>query len=157
MKIRLLVVGKTSVSWLEEGMGVYRNRLDHYCDFSIDVIPDIRNAGTMDKIKLMHLEAKEITKRLRPGELLLLLDENGRQFTSEDFAERLNKWMVAGNRSIAFVIGGAFGIDPELKQKADFILSLSEMTFSHQLIRVIFLEQLYRAFTILKNEPYHHR
>jgi 23S rRNA (pseudouridine1915-N3)-methyltransferase len=157
MKIRVLLVGKTAFPYLEEGIGIYSKRLDHYCDFSLEVIPDIRNAGTMDRTRLMQLESEELLKRIKPGDIVVVLDENGKQVNSEGFSLQLNKWMVSGNKNLVFIIGGAFGTDTRLKSRADFKLSVSSMTFSHQMIRLIFLEQLYRAFTIIKNEPYHHR
>ncbi len=157
MKIRLLVIGKTSASYLEEGIGIYSGRLVHYSDFSIDVIADVRNAGALDKPKLLQLESQEIRKRIKPGDIVVLLDEKGKQISSEGFAKQLEKWMLAGNKNLVFVVGGAFGVDEALKKRSDFKMSLSSMTFSHQMVRLIFLEQLYRAFTILKNEPYHHR
>ena len=152
-----MVVGKTAFPYLENGCDVYKNRLIHYCDLTIEIIPDIRNAGSMDKIKLVQLESQEIRNRIKPGDYVVLLDENGKQLSSEGFSTQLNKWQLSGIKRIVFVIGGAFGTDEQLKLKSDLKLSLSMMTFSHQMIRLIFLEQLYRAFTILKNEQYHHR
>ena len=157
MKIRLLVIGKTSATYLEEGISVYSDRLDHYCDFTIEVISDIKNARSLDNSKLMKLESMEFLKRIKPGDITVLLDENGKQFSSDGFAKQLDKWAQTGNKNLFFIIGGAFGADEVLKERADFRLSLSSMTFSHQMVRMIFLEQLYRAFTILKNEKYHHR
>ena len=152
-----MVVGKTAFPYLEDGCDLYKNRLGHYCDFTFEIIPDIRNAGSMDKPKLIQLESKEIINRIKPGDFVVLLDENGKHMSSDGFAIQLNKWQLSGMKRIIFIIGGAFGADESLKIKADFKLSLSQMTFSHQMIRLIFLEQLYRAFTILKNEQYHHR
>jgi 23S rRNA (pseudouridine1915-N3)-methyltransferase len=111
----------------------------------------------MDRTRLMQLESEELLKRIKPGDIVVVLDENGKQVNSEGFSLQLNKWMVSGNKNLVFIIGGAFGTDTRLKSRADFKLSVSSMTFSHQMIRLIFLEQLYRAFTIIKNEPYHHR
>lgn len=157
MKIKLMVVGKTASPWLIEGIDVYVKRLIHYTDFSFEVVPDIRNAASLSQEQLKDLEATAIMKRVQPRDMIILLDEGGKQFSSEQMAEQLQKWMTAGSSNILFVVGGAFGFGKELQAAAKFRISLSPMTFSHQMVRLIFVEQLYRAFTILRKEPYHHR
>lgn len=157
MKIKLLVVGKTASPWLIEGIDVYVKRLIHYTDFTFEVIPDIKNAGNMQQEQLKDLEATAVLKKVQPRDLVILLDEGGKQFSSEQMADQLQKWMSAGSSNVVFVVGGAFGFGKELLSAAKFRISLSAMTFSHQMVRLIFVEQLYRAFTILKKEPYHHR
>ena len=157
MKIKLLVIGKTSAVYLEEGIQVYLKRLVHYADFSMEVIPDIKVNSSTETAKLKELEAHAFLKKLAPRDFVVLLDENGKQFSSEGLASQINKWQVAGDKNLVFIIGGAFGFGEELKKRSSMSLSLSEMTFSHQMVRLIFVEQLYRAFTILKGEQYHHK
>ncbi len=157
MKIKLLAIGKTASPYLEEGITVYLNRLIHYADFSFDIIPDVKSAGTMEVNKLKDLEAQSYLKRITTRDYVILLDENGKRFTSEAFAVQLNKWQSTGDKNLVFVIGGAFGFGEALKARANQSIALSDMTFSHQMVRLIFVEQLYRAFTILKGEGYHHK
>ena len=120
MKMKLLVVGKTASPWLMEGIDVYVKRLVHYTDFSVEVIPDIRNAGSLSQEQLKELEATAIMKRVQPRDMIILLDEGGKQFTSEQLAEQLQKWMSAGSANILFVVGGAFGFGKELLAAAKF-------------------------------------
>ena len=157
MKIKLLVIGKTAADYLDSGISIYTKRLVHYVDFSIQVVPDIKTGKTTDPARLKEQEAQAFMKLLTNRDFVVLLDENGRKFSSVDFAGQLNKWMMQGDKNLVFVIGGAFGFGEELIKKSSFSMSLSSMTFSHQMVRLIFVEQLYRAFTILKGEPYHHK
>jgi len=157
MKIKMMVIGKTSASWLEEGIALYRKRLQHYCDFELEVIPDIKGGGSLEIPKLKELEAQSFLKKLTPRDTVILLDENGKEFTSEGFAKRLNLWNDRGEKNLVFIVGGAFGFGNALHEKASLKISLSPMTFSHQMVRLIFVEQLYRGFTIIKGEPYHHK
>lgn len=155
MKVELWAIGKTNETYLEKGIDIYRKRLRHYLKFNFVIIPDIKKAGKLSAKQLKNKEAEAVLQRLKPGDFLLLLDENGQQYTSEGFARFLNHQLQLSHRRIIFVIGGAFGFAPELYQQASVQLSLSKMTFSHQMIRLFFVEQLYRGMTILNNEKYH--
>ncbi|MBL0342580.1 MAG: 23S rRNA (pseudouridine(1915)-N(3))-methyltransferase RlmH [Bacteroidetes bacterium] len=157
MKIRLMVIGKTSSSYLVEGIDEYVKRIGHYADFSLEVLPDIKKASSLQSHQLKDLEAEAFLKRIGVRDYVILLDEKGKADSSEGFAKSLQKWMVAGDKNPVFIIGGAFGFGKSLYEKAALKLALSEMTFSHQMVRLIFVEQLYRAFTIIRNEPYHHK
>ncbi|MCF8370009.1 MAG: 23S rRNA (pseudouridine(1915)-N(3))-methyltransferase RlmH [Bacteroidales bacterium] len=156
MKITLLLIGKTDKSYIKEAVEVYAKRLVHYIPFEMQVIPDIKNAKKQSTDQLKQKEGEAILSALSPGAELILLDEGGKEFSSTGFAALLEKKMITGTRQLCFVIGGAYGFSPEVYQKADMKFSLSKMTFSHQMVRMIFVEQLYRAFTIIKGEPYHH-
>jgi len=157
MKIKLLMIGKTAFSYLEEGMELYLKRLVHYTDLTLEIIPDVKRTAATSPQKLKDLEAEAILKKIGPRDVIVLLDEYGKTFSSLKFAAQVQKWMQTGDKNMVFIIGGAFGFGNALHEKALMKISLSEMTFSHQMVRLIFLEQLYRAFTIIKNEPYHHK
>lgn len=157
IKIKLLAIGKTSGSWLQEAVDVYCSRVQKYTGFSFEIVPDVRNASSLPQVKLLELEAEAILKRLGDRDEVVLLDDKGKQFSSEQFALWLDKKMQTSDKTIVFIIGGAFGFGDKLRQRAHPEISLSMMTFSHQMVRLIFMEQLYRAFTIIKGEPYHHR
>ena len=154
MHIMLLTMGKTDIPWVAEGLKMYASRLVHYVPFTINEIPSVKSAGSLSPDQLKTREAALFLKTIKPSDTVILLDEHGEEYTSLGFADRLQKWLTAG-KNLVFVIGGAFGFAQEMYARADGKLSLSEMTFSHQLVRTIFAEQLYRAFTILKGEPYH--
>ncbi len=156
MKIKLLWIGKTADKYLEAGINIYAGRLKHYCRFETQTLPDIKNAKNLSKEELKEKEGKLILDTLSQGEILVLMDENGKQFTSPQLADFVQKLLNRGSQQIVFVIGGAYGFSEEVYQRADAKVSLSLLTFSHQMVRLIFAEQLYRAFTILKGEPYHH-
>ncbi|WP_462319657.1 23S rRNA (pseudouridine(1915)-N(3))-methyltransferase RlmH [Marinilabilia sp.] len=156
MKVLLLMVGKTSEKWLHEGIESYFGRLNHYLPFEARVLPDIKNAGKIKPEALKKMEGEAILKTIDKSDSLILLDEGGKQFSSRNFAGFMEKQMLAGTRSLVFVIGGAWGFSEEVYNRSNSRISLSKMTFSHQMVRLIFAEQLYRAMTILKNEPYHH-
>ena len=154
MKLTLMVIGKTDPDYLQEGIEEYSKRLGHYINFEFRVIPFNRNKRISD-----DLSAKEITKiisALGSGRELCLLDEKGKQFSSREFAIFLEKKMASSLKELIFIAGGPYGFPEEIYKSAGSIISLSKMTFSHQMVRLLFLEQLYRAFTILKGEPYHH-
>ena len=155
MTITLLLVGKTSDSRLASLIEDYRERLKHYLPFELIVIPDIKNAKTLNEEQLKAAEGEAILARLTPSMDVLLLDEHGREFRSIDYAEFLQKKMNAG-RDLTLIIGGAYGFSPAVYARANGKISLSQMTFSHQMIRLMAIEQIYRAMTILRNEPYHH-
>ena len=155
MKIQLLVVGKTSDPRLVSLIDDYQQRLKHYVSFEFVVLPDIKNAKSLTQEQLKTAEGQAILSCLTPSMEVLLLDEHGREFRSIEFAKFLQKKMSAG-RDLTLVIGGAYGFSKDVYQRADGKISLSQMTFSHQMIRLMAIEQIYRAMTILRNEPYHH-
>lgn len=157
MKITLLAIGKTDSSHLQNLLEEYTKRLGHYISFSMELIPDIKNAKNLSESQQKEAEGDEIIKRLQATDVLVLLDEKGTPYTSEGFANYLQKKMNSGLKNVVFVIGGPYGFSDALYAKATDKISLSSMTFSHQMVRIFFVEQLYRAFTILRNEPYHHR
>jgi len=150
-------VGKTVEDYLKTGTAVYEGRISHYVPFSVETVPDLKNAKNLKEDEIRRAEGKMVLERIQPTELLILLDERGKEFSSSEFASYIQKTGVgAGNRQITFLIGGPYGFSEEIYARANGKISLSRMTFSHQMVRLIFLEQLYRAFTILKGEPYHH-
>ena len=157
MQIKLLAIGKTDDKRLAELINLYQSRLKHYIKFDLDIIPDIKNVKNLSEAQQKEKEGQLILKKLSPTDVLILLDENGKQFSSVAFSEFLQKKMNSGIKQLVFVIGGPYGFSQEVYKKAQGKVSLSAMTFSHQMIRLFMVEQLYRAFTILKNEPYHHR
>ena len=156
MKIVLLVVGKTTESYFVQGIEEYSKRLAHYVPFELTVIPELRNTKSLSTDQQKEREADLILKSLQPGDYLVLLDEHGREFTSLQFASYLEKKMANIAKRLVFVVGGPYGFPNRVYQAAQEKISLSKMTYSHQMIRLIFTEQLYRAMTILNNEPYHH-
>ena len=156
MKMTLLTVGKTDVKWVKEGLELYSSRLKHYVPFSVTEIPELKGVSALTQAQIKEKEGKLILSSVKPSDEVWLLDEHGREFRSLAFAEFIGERMSRGGRDLVFVIGGAYGFSEEVYSRADGKISLSKMTFSHQMVRTIFAEQLYRAFTILKNEPYHH-
>ncbi len=157
MKITLLAIGKTDDKNLQVLIDAYMKRLKHYVPFSMEIIPDIKNSKNLSEAQQKDLEGQEILKRISSTDALILLDENGKIFTSVGFSEYLQKKMNSGLKNLVFVIGGPYGFSDAVYQKAQGKVSLSSMTFSHQMVRLFVTEQLYRAYTILRNEPYHHR
>ena len=155
MNVKLIVVGKTDVAFVREGLEEYLGRLKHYVPFSYEEIPALRDQKGASPATIKEREAALILKRIEGADRVVLLDEHGKEYTSEGFSEYLQKQMNAGVRTLAFVVGGAFGFAPEVYAAATDKLSLSQMTFNHQMVRLFFAEQLYRAFTILRHEPYH--
>jgi 23S rRNA (pseudouridine1915-N3)-methyltransferase len=157
MTIKLLAIGKTDNKELTSLIEVYKTRLNHYIKFEFEVIPDLKKAKNLSENEQKHKEGELILKKISPSDVLILLDENGKQFSSLSFSNYLQKQMNSGLKQLIFVIGGPYGFSDEVYMKANGKISLSKMTFSHQMVRLFFIEQLYRGFTILKNEPYHHR
>lgn len=155
MNLKLIVVSKTDIPYLQAGIDEYVGRLKHYCDFELVVIPALKNAGKASPTEVKEREGELILKQLAKVDTTVLLDEHGREYTSVGFAEYLQKQMNAGTRTLAFVIGGAFGFSPAVYSAAQHKMSLSQMTFNHQMVRLFFAEQLYRALTILRHEKYH--
>ena len=156
MKITLLTVGKTDVKWVREGLELYRDRLSHYVKFSLVEIPELKNVSSLTKEEIKQKEGELILKNVRPEDCVVLLDEHGKMFTSVEFAGKLENHLSRGGADIIFVVGGAYGFSQAVYSRANSMISLSKMTFSHQMVRAIFVEQLYRAFTIMRGEPYHH-
>lgn len=156
MKIILIVIGKTDAGYFVEAIREYANRLVHYLPFEMQVIPDIKNVKNLSEAQQKEKEGELILKTLQAGDHLVLLDEKGKEFTSMQFAAYLEKKMHTVPKRLVFVIGGPYGFSEAVYRASDEKISLSKMTFSHQMIRLIFTEQLYRALTILHNEPYHH-
>ena len=156
MKIKLLCIGKTDDKNLVKLKTNYQLRLRHYIKFELEIIPDIKKTKNLTENQQKELEGELILKKLKPTDQLILLDEKGHEFRSVEFSRFLQKKMNSGAKQLVFVIGGPYGFSDAVYKKATGKVSLSKMTFSHQMIRLIFVEQLYRAFTILKREPYHH-
>jgi 23S rRNA (pseudouridine1915-N3)-methyltransferase len=157
MKIKFICIGKTGHSFLEIGELEYLKRLKHYVQLERIEIPDIKQAKNLSNSQIKELEGREILAKIKSSDVIILLDEKGEQFTSLNFSDFIQQKLNTGIKTIAFIVGGAYGFSEDVYRSANSKLSLSEMTFSHQMIRMIFLEQLYRAFTILRNEPYHHQ
>ena len=157
MTIKLVCIGKTDKKELEDLIDIYSNRLQHYIKFEFEVIPDLKKTKNLDENQQKSKEGELILSGIQNSDFLVLLDENGKQFSSEAFSEYIQKRMNTGLKRLIFVIGGPYGFSEEVYKRANSKVSLSKMTFSHQMVRLFFTEQLYRAFTILKNEPYHHR
>ncbi|MEM9548804.1 MAG: 23S rRNA (pseudouridine(1915)-N(3))-methyltransferase RlmH [Bacteroidota bacterium] len=153
MKIEFWYIGKTNEKYLDQGIQIFEKRLKHYCKYLSVCIKDVKPGKTSKETMLR--EAELILSKITNSDFLILLDERGASYSSEKFSEQLNKMQMQGSRRIIFLVAGAFGADQKLKERANKLLSLSKMTFSHQMIRLFFVEQLYRAFTILKNEKYH--
>lgn len=156
MKITLLTVGKTDRDWVKQGIDIYTSRLKHYIPFSINEIPELKNVSALSKDQIKVREGELILKNVKPADDVILMDEHGKEYTSVDFASFLQKKISYEGKDIVFVIGGAYGFSDEVYRRANGKISLSKMTFSHQMVRAIFTEQLYRAFTIMRGEPYHH-
>ena len=156
MKIVLLTVGKTDVPWVKEGLELYASRLAHYIPFSVTEIPELKKAGALSREQIKSKEGEQILRQLGPQDVLVLLDEHGQECRSLEFAAWLDKQLGSGAKSLVFAVGGAYGFSQDVYERATWKISLSKMTFSHQMVRTVFAEQLYRAFTILKGEPYHH-
>ena len=156
MKIALIVIGKTDAGYFVEAINEYKNRLVHYIPFEMEVIPDIKNVKNLSESQQKEKEGELILKALLPGDVVVLLDEHGKEFRSVEFANWIERKMHTVNKRLVFIIGGPYGFAPKIYDAAQEKISLSKMTFSHQMIRLIFVEQLYRAMTILNNGPYHH-
>lgn len=156
MKLCLMVVGQTDDSELKGAIERYLKRLKHYCNFELEVIKAPKQFRKLAQSELKTAEGKLILENLNNQDFLVLLDEQGTEFSSVEFANKLQKWLNGGHKRIVFLIGGAFGFSEEVYQRANFKVALSRLTLTHQMVRLFFTEQLYRAFTILKNEKYHH-
>lgn len=156
MKITLLTMGKTDVSWVRQGLDVYISRIGHYISFALNEIPQLKNVSSLSRSQIKEKEADLILSAIKPSDDVVLLDERGKMMRSQEFASWLSDKMARSGKDIVFVIGGAYGFSERVYSRSDGKISLSPMTFSHQMVRTVFAEQLYRAFTIIKGEPYHH-
>ena len=157
MNIKLIAVGKTDNPALQQLISTYEKRLSYYINFDLQLLPDIKNSKSLSEEQQKIKEGELILSYVEPSHHLILLDERGKEYTSIAFADELQKKMNSGIKQLTFVIGGPYGFSQAIYQRANSKLSLSKLTFSHQMIRLFFVEQLYRAFTILRNEPYHHQ
>lgn len=157
MQITLIAIGKTDRAELEELISIYAKRLQHYIKFEFRIIPDIKNSKNLSEAQQKEKEGELILAQLQPTDTLILLDEKGKQYTSMDFADFLQKKMNSGIKNLVMVIGGPYGFSETVYSKCSGKISLSKMTFSHQMVRLFLIEQVYRGFTILRNEPYHHQ
>jgi len=156
VKILLLTIGNTDKKYMKEGIDDYNKRLSFYIPFEMKVIPDIKNRSSLSEELQKEKEGLLILNQVSPGDYLILLDERGNEYSSVGFSRWIEKKMIAGTRQLIFVIGGPYGFSNTVYQRSDTKISMSKLTFSHQMVRLIFVEQIYRAMTIIKNEPYHH-
>jgi len=156
MELKLVTVGKTDVKWVKEGLDLYVSRLRHYVPFSLVEIPQLKNVSALSQDQIKEKEGELILKQLNPGDSVILLDERGKEYRSVEWAEWIRQRLARGGKALVFVIGGAYGFSKAVYDRAEGMISLSKMTFSHQMVRTVFAEQLYRAFTIIRGEPYHH-
>lgn len=156
MKIILLTVGKTDQDWVSRGIEMYSSRLVHYVRFEISEIPELKKVSSFSREQIKEKEGELILSYIKPSDVVVLLDPRGKEYDSPGFASLLQKFMNMSAGTLFFVVGGAYGFSEKVYDRSDYMLSLSKMTFSHQIVRVLFLEQLYRGFSILRNEPYHH-
>ncbi len=156
MQLKILAIGKTDDKELGKLIQEYEKRLQRFAKLQWQIIPDIKNTKKLSQLEQKRKEGGFILKEIEPTDYVVLLDENGKEFTSRKFAQWLAKKQHIGSRKVVFIIGGPYGFDPAVEERSDFKMALSKMTFSHQMIRLFFIEQIYRAFSILNNLPYHH-
>lgn len=156
MKIELMAIGRTSTRYLQDGIDVYLKRLSHYVPFEIKCLPDVKTSRSLTEERQKEMEGEQFLAQLQPGDFLVLLDERGKEMTSRDFSVYIDRKMLSVPKRMLFVIGGPYGFSKAMYERADDKISLSKMTFSHEMVRLFFTEQLYRAMTILRGEPYHH-
>lgn len=157
MKIKLLLIGKTDSDYLKKGVDEYLKRIKRYLPFEMLIIPDIKKTKNLSEDQQKQKEAELILNQLNPGDFIILLDEKGKEYCSVGFSEFIEKQMISGMKNMVFIVGGPYGFSNEIYKLGNLKISLSKMTFSHQMVRLIFTEQLYRALTIIKGEPYHHK
>ncbi len=150
------MVGKTDTDYLVKGVSIYEKRIKNYLNFEVKVIPDIKNTRNLTTQQQSVLEGEQILSKISKPADTILLDEKGNQPTSKEFAELIEKKMISGIKELTFVVGGPYGFSPDVRSKISRSISLSRLTFSHQMVRLVFTEQLYRAMTIIRGEPYHH-
>ena len=155
MKITFLLCGKTNEAWISSGMNIYSKRIKNYILFEEKTLPDLKNCSKLSFSEIKHLEGEQILAFIQYSDYMILMDENGKQYSSTSFASQIQKYMNAGHKHIVFVIGGAFGVAEALRKRANIRISFGKLTYTHQMIRLLLVEQIYRAFKIIKNEPYH--
>ncbi|MBD5288430.1 MAG: 23S rRNA (pseudouridine(1915)-N(3))-methyltransferase RlmH [Bacteroides sp.] len=156
MEIELLTVGKTTIKFVSEGIDEYLKRLKHYITYRITPLPDIKKNASLNAERQKEAEGEIILSRLQASDYVILLDERGKEYSSIEFSDFLEKQMIAGRKRVVFVVGGPYGFSGAIYERADGKISLSRMTFNHEMVRLFFTEQVYRAMTILRGEPYHH-
>ncbi|MDX9694563.1 MAG: 23S rRNA (pseudouridine(1915)-N(3))-methyltransferase RlmH [Bacteroidales bacterium] len=156
MKVKLVCIGKTDKDYIIEGVKEYEKRLKHYISFESVLLPDIKNSKNLTEIQQKEKEGEVLLSQLKESDYVIILDEKGKEYSSVEFSKMIEKQMVAGLKTLVFIVGGPYGFSKQMYDRANAKISLSQMTFSHQMVRLIFTEQLYRAMTILKGEPYHH-
>lgn len=156
MKITLLAIGKTATKYIQDGIDVYLKRLSHYIPFELKILPDVKNTRAISADKQKELEEAIFMTAIQSGDVVVLLDERGKEMTSKEFSEYINKKMSVVHKNLIFVIGGPYGFSSGMYERAQDKISLSRMTFSHEMVRLFFVEQIYRGMTILRGEPYHH-
>ncbi|MGN0002626.1 MAG: 23S rRNA (pseudouridine(1915)-N(3))-methyltransferase RlmH [Sphingobacterium composti] len=156
MKITLLCIGKTDDKFIQDGIDKYLKRLKHYINFNLNIVPDVKNVKNLSEAQQKEREGELFNKYIQPTDYIILLDERGKNYSSIEFSSFIEKKMISSVQHMVFLIGGPYGFAENIKQRANSSVSLSRMTFSHQMVRLFFIEQVYRAFTIMKGEPYHH-
>ena len=156
MRITFFLIGKTDKEYLKQGMSLYQERISHYITFQTKIFPDVKKNVKRTEIEHKNIEGKLLLKSIIPSDVLILFDEQGKEYSSIKFADFVQNFMISGVKHLVFAIGGPYGFSEEVIQRANFKVSLSKMTFPHQLVRLIILEQIYRAFSIIRGEPYHH-
>jgi len=157
MRISLIAISKTTEKYLQDGIAIYENRLQHYCKFQRVEIPDLKNSKNLSFEQQKQKEAELLLAKISNTDFVVLLDENGKEFNSLQFSKEISKWQNQSITQVVFIIGGPYGFDQSVYDRANLKISLSKLTFSHQMVRLFFVEQLYRAYSILKGEPYHHQ
>lgn len=156
MEICVISIGKINTNWILEGVGIYESRINRYTKYSTIVIPDIKNPKSLSTDNIKEEEGKQILGNLQPSDYVVLMDEKGKEFTSREFAGWIQKQFNTGRKRLVIIIGGPFGFSDSVYQRCDYKMALSKMTFTHEMAKLILSEQMYRAMTILKGEPYHH-
>lgn len=156
MEILLITIGKTSTKYIREGIDIYISRLKHYIPFRTLELPDVKRTSSLTEIRQKEIEGEAFLSHIAPYDYVTLLDERGASPTSRQFADIIEKHQVSGRKRVVFLVGGPYGFSPKVYERADSQISLSKMTFSHEMVRLFFIEQVYRACTILRGEPYHH-
>lgn len=157
MQIKLICIGKSVKGFLEDGEKHYLDKLKHYINFKVEMYPDVKQSKQTSEDEIKKKEGELFLSKISPSDTVVLLDERGKQYSSVDFSEYLQGYMNRGLKTLVFVVGGPYGFSDEIYKRANGQLSLSKMTMTHQMIRLFFIEQVYRAMTILRNEPYHHQ
>ena len=156
MEICVLSIGKISSQWIQQGLEVFENRIGKYNKYTSIVLPDIKNAKSLTKEIIKEEEGKQILTQLSPSDFVVIMDEKGKEFTSREFSEWIQKQMSSGKKRLLFIIGGPYGFSKGIYERADFKIALSKMTFTHEMAKLLLSEQIYRSMSILKGEPYHH-